>query len=95
MGLLDKLKRTKAVDPGERRNRLLKQGRITDGVVIDTHMDDTGNEVAHYLYTLNGVDFESVDILTELQRKDRVRYAPGSRVGVRYDPKNQGNSVLE
>ena len=95
MGLLDKLRRSKAIDPDERRRRLLVQGRITDGVIIDTHFDDGGNEVAHYLYTLNGVDFESVDVLTEHQRNDRVRYAPGARVGVRYDPRNQGNSILE
>lgn len=95
MGLFDKLRRKKAADPNERRARLLTNGRITDGVIIDTHFDDDGNEIAHYLYTLNGVDFESADILTEFQRNDPIRYAPGARVGIRYDPKNQGNSILE
>ena len=95
MGLLDKLRRKKGVDPAERRRNLLATGRITDGVIIDTYLDDDGNEVAYFLYTLNGVDFESSELLTEDQRLDRVCYAPGARVGIRYDPKNQGNSIIE
>ena len=48
-----------------------------------------------FLYTLNGVDFESSELLDETQRRDPAKYAPGARVGVRYDRKNQGNSTLE
>lgn len=95
MGLLDKLRRKKGIDPDERRRRLLTIGRITDGVIIDTYVDANGDEIAYFLYTLNGVDFESSELLTDVQRLDRVRYAPGAKVGVRYDPKNQGNSILE
>lgn len=95
MGLLDKLRRKKGIDPNERRQRLLTIGRITDGVIIDTYVDANGDEIAYFLYTLNGVDFESSELLTDEQRLDRVRYAPGAKVGVRYDPKNQGNSILE
>lgn len=95
MGFLDILRRKKAVDPAERRSRLLAHGRITDGVIIDTHFDQNGDEFAHYLYTLNGVDMESVDVLTEEQRLDPASYAPGAKVAIRYDPKNQGNSILE
>ncbi len=95
MGLLDKLRKKKAVDPLERRRQLLSHGRITDGAIIDTHINESADEVAHYLYTLNGVDFESAEVLTEEQREDPVRYAPGATVAVRYDPRNQGNSVLE
>lgn len=95
MGFLDKLKKRKIVDPNERRRHLLANGRIADGVIIDTHIDENGNEVALFLYTLNGVDFESVEILTEEQRLDPVRYAPGAKVAVRYDSRNQGNSILE
>ncbi len=95
MGLLDKLRKKKPSDPAERRRHLLAHGRITDGTIIDTHIDDLGNEVALYLYTLNGVDFESADILTDAQRLDPVNYAPGAKVNIRFDPKNQGNSILE
>ncbi len=95
MGFLDKLRKRKVVDPNERRRHLLANGRITDGVIIDTHIDENGDEVALFLYTLNGVDFESVEILTEEQRLDPVRYAPGAKVAVRYDSRNQGNSILE
>lgn len=95
MGLLDKLRKKKTVDPGERRRHLLANGRITDGVIIDTNVDESGNEVALFLYTLNGVDFESVELLTDEQRRDPVKYAPGAKVAVRYDSKNQGNSILE
>ena len=95
MGLLDKLRRKKGIDPDERRRKLLAAGRITDGVIIDTSIDGNGDEIAYFVYTLNGVDFESSELLTAEQRLDRVRYAPGARVGIRYDPKNQGNSIIE
>jgi len=95
MGLLDSLKRKKVITPEERRQGLLAHGRITDGVILDTQINDNGDEVAMYLYTLNGVDFESADILTEAQRADQARYAPGAKVAIRYDPKNQGNSIIE
>ena len=95
MGIIDKILRRKPADPQSRRQFLLAQGRITDGVILDTEINDSGEEVVIYLYTLNGVDFEASDILTEDQRLDRVKYAPGARVGIRYDSKNQGNSILE
>ena len=78
----------------ERREFLLKYGRITDGRVIDTETNGRGQEIVFYLYTLNGVDFESSELLDAEQLRDPLRYAPGAKVGVRYDPKNQGNSML-
>jgi hypothetical protein len=95
MGLIDKLLRRKPVDPSERRSFLLTSGRITDGIILDTEINASGDEIVFYLYTLNGVDFESSDILTNGQRQDRIKYAPGAKVGIRYDPKNQGNSIVE
>ena len=74
---------------------LLATGRITDGVIIDSQIEPSGDELIYYTYTLNGVDFESSDILTVEQRREPIRYAPGARVGIRYDPRNQGNSVVE
>ncbi|MBK8464654.1 MAG: hypothetical protein IPL32_02380 [Chloracidobacterium sp.] len=95
MGIIDKILRRKPADPEARRRFLLANGRITDGVILDTEINDDGEEVAIYTYTLNGVDFESSDVLTEPQRLDRIKYAPGAHVGIRYHPKNQGNSILE
>jgi hypothetical protein len=74
---------------------LLAKGRITDGVILDAEINSANEEVVFYLYTLNGVDFESSDLLTADQRLDRVKYAPGATVGIRYDPRNQGNSIVE
>lgn len=82
-------------DPhAERRRHLLEAGRITDGKIIDNDTTPGGDEIVYYVYTLNGVDFESSEMLSEEQRTDPLRYAPGAKVGVRYDPKNQGNSML-
>ena len=95
MGILDKIRRKPEADPNARRQHLLAHGRITDGVILHTEMNDAGEEIAIYLYTLNGVDFESSEVLTEEQRQDRAKYAPGANVGIRYDQRNQGNSILE
>ncbi len=95
MGILDKILRRKKIDPNERRRLLLVNGRITDGVIIDSEVNGSGEEIVFFTYTLNGVDFESSDILTVEQRRDPIRYAPGARVGIRYDQKNQGNSIVE
>ena len=95
MGIIDKILRRKKPDPQARRRLLLANGRITDGVIIDSQINAAGEEIVFFTYTLNGVDFESSDILTIEQRRDRVRYAPGARVGIRYDQRNQGNSIVE
>ena len=94
MGLLNFLKGKKEDPFAGRREELLRNGRITDGVIIDTETRSNGDEVVFYVYSLNGVDFESSELLTEEQRRDPLKFAPGAKVGVRYDPKNQGNSTL-
>lgn len=95
MSLIDKLLRRKKADPNARRRFLLANGRITDGVIVDSEVTAGGDEVVYYMYTLNGVDFESSDVLTFEQRQERVKYAPGAKVGIRYDQRNQGNSIVE
>jgi len=96
MGFFDFLKKKQRQDPELVRRRFLtEQGRITDGRIIDTIINSRGEEIAFYIYTLNGVDFESSELLTEKQRADPLKYAPGAKIGVRYDPKNQGNSMLD
>lgn len=95
MGIIDKILRRKKFDPHARRRLLLANGRITDGVIIDSEINAAGEEVVFYTYTLNGVDFESSDILTLEQRNQPAKYAPGAKVGIRYDQRNQGNSIVE
>ena len=94
MGLIDKLRRKKEPTDAERRSLLLKTGRITEGVILDSDIIG-GDEIVYYLYTLNGVDFESSERLDPVQRQDRLKYAPGQKINVRFDPRNQGNSTLE
>lgn len=95
MGIVDRLRRKKVVDPDEWRRRLRETGRITDGLILDSYVNADGQDVVVYLYTLNGVDFESSDVLSPDQLANPIKYAPGAHVGIRYDPKNQGNSVVE
>jgi hypothetical protein len=95
MGLFDRLTRKKHVPTEQDRRAFLeKNGRITDGTIIDTETDDAGSEIAYYYYSVHGVDFESSERLTEEQLSDPLKYAPGAKVGIRYDPKNHGNSIL-
>ena len=72
---------------------MLENGRITDGTIIDTKIDSDGREL--FVYTLNGVDFESADVLTAEQKQRAGDYVPGAKVGIRFDPKNQYNSIIE
>ena len=95
MGVLSLFKRKKPITANERRMHLLANGRITDGVIIDHQVNPDGTETVFYEYTLNGVDFESSEILTPEQCLTPVKYAPGAHVGIRYDTKNQGNSIVE
>jgi hypothetical protein len=96
MGLFDIFKRKNTgVSEVTRREFLLKNGRITEGTIVDSETKPNGDEIAYYFYTINGVDFESSDILTEMQRQNPVKYAPGAKVSIRFDPKNHGNSVLD
>jgi len=95
MGFVDKLLRRKKFDPDARRRHLMQFGRITDGVILDSEVNDNDEEVVSFTYTINGVDFESYEVLTEEQRRNPAKYAPGAKVGVRYDQKNQGNSIVE
>jgi hypothetical protein len=96
MGLFDIFKRKKKdLSESGRREFLLKYGRITEGTIIDSETTADGDEIAYYFYTINGVDFESSDILSETQKQNPIKYAPGAKVSIRFDQKNHGNSVLD
>ncbi len=96
MGLFDIFRgKKKTPTEAERREYLLKQGRITEGTIIDSETKDNGDEIVYYYYTIHGVDFESSDTLTAKQMETPLKYAPGAKVSIRYEPKNHGNSVLD
>ena len=95
MGIFDIFKSKKQIDSEtERREFLQTKGRITDGTIVDGETSEAGEEIVYYFYSVQGVDFESSEILTEEQRENPLKYAPGAKVGVRFDPKNHGNSML-
>ncbi len=94
MGILGIFRRRKGpLNDGERRAALLKSGRLTDGTIIDTEVSGD-EEVAFFTYSVAGTDFESSERLTVEQRNDPVRYAPGAKVGIRYDTRNHGNAII-
>jgi hypothetical protein len=94
MGIFDFFKKHKKVDlEGQRRELLQRNGRITDGRIIDSETTENG-ELVYYYYSIHGVDFESSEILTEEQMREPLKYAPGAKVGVRFDPRQHGNSML-
>jgi hypothetical protein len=96
MGMLSRFRKRQPINSDkERREFLMAHGRITDGRIIDTYEGPRGEEIAVYVYTLNGVDFESSELLSEEQKSTPLKYAPGAKVAIRYDPRNQGNSLLE
>ncbi len=95
MGLFSIFKSKKKSDAYlERRQFLEKNGRITDGTIVDSETNASGEEIVFYYYNIQGVDFESSEILTAEQLKNPLKYSPGAKVGVRFDPKNHGNSML-
>lgn len=95
MGFLDFFRPKKEVDlKTPRREFLLKSGRICDGTITESVTTDAGEELVYYFYTIHGVDFESSEILTDEQKRSPLKYAPGAKVGIRFDPKNHGNSIL-
>lgn len=95
MGIFDRFRKKQNVDLEEqRREHLLRNGRITDGTIIDSETSDAGEEIVYYFYSVHGVDFESSEILTAEQLREPLKYAPGAKVGVRFDPRQHGNSML-
>ncbi len=95
MGILNIFKRKKTDDEAERRKLLLRTGRITDGSIFDVITDDAGDITqVFYNYEINGVEYESSQLLDADQRKRSGDYFPGARVTVRFNPRQPGNSVV-
>jgi len=95
MGLLDIFRRKKTDDEAERRTNLLRMGRITEGSIFDVITDEAG-AITHvfYNYEINGVEYESSQLLDTEQRTREADYFPGARVTVRFNPRQPGNSVV-
>ncbi len=94
MGLFDIFKTNKKRKEEERRRFLMQRGRITEGTIVDSQTTARG-ELVFYVYSVQGVNYESSEILTAEQIKNPLKYAPGAKVNVRYDPRNHGNAILE
>ncbi len=96
MGIFNIFRAKKSVDlDAERREKLLREGRITEGRFTDSETTVSGDEIVYYYYTVHGTDFESSEILTEQMLREPLKYTPGAKVGIRYDQKQHGNSMLD
>lgn len=84
----------------ERRHRINKNGRITDGTVIDVHeIEETdeapGAQLIVYQYDVAGVQYEcSQDVTTLRPYVDLHSCRLGLPASVKYDPQNPGNSIV-
>jgi hypothetical protein len=95
MGILDIFRRKKGDGEAERRAALLRAGRITDGSIFDVIMDDAGTITqVFYNYEINGVEYESSQMLDPEQRRRSADYSPGASVTVRFNPRQPGNSLV-
>lgn len=95
MGLFDSFRQKKKVKlENNFRENLLRNGRITDATITENETLETGEIVAYYYYSVQGANFESSEILNEAQMQNSIKYAPGATVGVRYDPRHHGSSIL-
>ncbi|HYE13016.1 MAG TPA: DUF3592 domain-containing protein [Pyrinomonadaceae bacterium] len=95
MGILDIFRRKKTDDEAERRTTLLRAGRITEGTIFDVITDEAGAITqVFYNYEINGVQFESSQLLDHEQRRRPGDYFPGARVTVRFNPRQPGNSLV-
>lgn len=95
MGILNLFRRKKVEDEAASPARMLQTGRITDGVVFDIGLDESG-AITHvfYSYNIGGVEYQSSQVLTPEQRFRPADYAPGARVTVRYNPRQPSHSIV-
>ncbi len=96
MSFISRFLRKKTADDAGRVARLQRTGRIAEGTVFDISDDDAPDAAAQifYTYTIGSMDYESSQLLSEEQRQQKSNYKPGTRITVRYDPRQPGNSVV-
>lgn len=95
MNLLGFFRRKPDNTEAARRTRLLRAGRIADGTIIDIGANADG-QVTHifYAYEINGVEYESSQLLAPEQLAHANDYAPGARITIRFDPHQPTNSIV-
>jgi hypothetical protein len=95
MSIFDKFRKKPKDGEAERRAALLRTGRITEGSIFDVITDEAGAITqVFYNYEINGVQFESSQLLDAEQRGRSADYFPGARVTVRFNPRQPGNSLV-
>jgi hypothetical protein len=96
MPFFDRFRRKKEDPDATRRARLLRTGRIAEGTIIDIGGESESGAFTHifYSYNINGVDYESSQVLDHEQQQRPTEYSPGARITVRYEPHQPGNSVV-
>ena len=94
MGFLNRFRRKKD-DETSRISRLLINGRVVEGRVIDVSEDVEGHITqVFYNYSIAGVDYESSQLLSPDQQRLKTRYIPGARITIRFDPRQPVNSIV-
>ncbi len=73
---------------------LVQFGRVTEGRVLDSQLDDSGLTTIFYRYNIANVDYETSQRLSADQLQRNQLYVPGASITVRYDPKNPGSSIV-
>jgi hypothetical protein len=73
---------------------LVQFGRVTEGRVLDSQLDDSGTTAIFYRYVVANVDYETSQKLTADQLLRGQLFVPGASITVRYDPKNPGSSIV-
>jgi hypothetical protein len=77
-----------------RRAMLLRAGRLGEATVLGMDLDDEGNVMLSYVYTIGGTDYETFQRLDEQQLLRKSDYLPGSKAQMRYDPRRPANSFV-
>ena len=94
MSFLGRFRKEKENPEVARRALLLRAGRLGEATVLGMDMDDEGNMMLAYIYTVGGSDYETVQRLDEQQLLRKSDYLPGSKVQMRYDPRRPANSFV-
>jgi hypothetical protein len=95
MSIFDIFRKKQEGGEAERRAGLLRSGRITEGSIFDVITDEAGAITqVFYNYEINGVEYESSQLLDPEQQRRSAEYFPGARVTVRFNPRQPGNSVV-
>jgi hypothetical protein len=96
MPFLDRFRRKKDDPDVARRARLLRNGRIAEGTILDIGGEAEPGIFTQifYRYEISGVEYESSQMLDREQQQRQTEYSPGARITVRYDPHQPGNSVV-